>query len=133
MTTATDDSETETGSTDANAFADAVDERDCRALTETMFVRRDAPDLYEVRTASGGEYAVDAREPACTCPDFQYRDVACKHVRRVRLETGDRDVEALATEIDAALDAVDDRIAALAERRAELASLRTALARFENR
>ena len=133
MTTATDDYETETSSTAAAAFADAVDERDCRALTETMFVRRDAPDLYEVRTTSGGEYTVDAREPACTCPDFQYRDVACKHIRRVRLETGDRDVDELAGEIDAALDAIDDRIAALAGRRAEFVRLQSAVDRFENR
>ena len=131
MTTATDDHETETSATVLDDECD-VDERDRRALTETMFVRRDAPDLYEVCTESG-DYVVDVREPACSCPDFQYRDVRCKHIRRVGFETGDRDPDALSEAVTDALDALDDRIAALASRRAELVGLQSAVDRFENR
>lgn len=133
MTTATDDHNHDSDAS-STVLDDAhdVDKRDRRALTETMFVRRDAPDLYEVRTESG-DYVVDVREPACSCPDFQYRDVRCKHIRRVRFETGDRDAGALAETVDDALDALDDRIAALASRRAELVGLQSAVDRFENR
>ena len=133
MTTATDDHDHDRDAS-STALADAcdVDERDHRALTETMFVRHDAPDLYEVRTESG-DYVVDAREPACSCPDFRYRDVRCKHIRRVRFETGDRDPNALSEAVDDALDALDDRIAALASRRAKLVGLQSAVDRFENR
>lgn len=133
MTTATDhDHDRDTSSIVLDDDAPGVDERDRRALTETMFVRRDAPDLYEVRTESG-DYVVDVREPACSCPDFRYRDVRCKHIRRVRFETGDRDPNAVAEAVDDALDALDDRIAALASRRAELVGLRSAVGRFEDR
>ncbi len=131
MTTTTDDHDRDASSTVLDGES-AVDERDRRALTETMFVRRDAPDLYEVRTESG-DYVVDVREPACSCPDFQYRDVRCKHIRRVGFETGDRDPGALADAVDDALDALDDRIAALASHRAELVGLQSAVDRFENR
>ena len=133
MTTATDDHDHDSDAS-STILDDAydVDERDHRALTETMFVRRDAPDLYEVRTESG-DYVVDVREPACSCPDFQYRDVRCKHIRRVGFETGDRDASALSEAVDDALDALDDRIAALASRRAELVGLRSAVDQFENR
>ena len=133
MTTATDNHDHDSDAS-SNVLDDAydVDERDRRALTETMFVRRDAPDLYEVRTESG-EYVVDVREPACSCPDFQYRDVRCKHIRRVRFETGDRDPGTLVETVDRALDALDDRIAALASRRAELVGLQSAADQFENR
>lgn len=112
---------------------DFVDERDVRALTETMFVRETAPDLYDVRTRTGGAYHVDTREPACTCPDFQYRDVACKHIRRVELEAGVRDADELAAEISDELDRVDTELASLASRRATLTGLQAALERFEVR
>lgn len=98
-----------------------------------MFLDWRAPDLYDVRTESGGEYVVDLREPACTCPDFRYRDRRCKHLRRVALEVGDRDPEALAAEVEDAIDRVDDRLAALARQRAELTGLRSAVDRFRTR
>lgn len=110
-----------------------VDERDCRALTETMFVRSEGPELYNVRTETGAEYVVDLREPACTCPDFRYREIECKHVRRVKLETGAAETESLAATVDDALDRVDEEIETLAARRAELVRLQLALNRFENR
>lgn len=62
-----------------------------RALTEAMQVVEQAPGLYSVFSGSGNEYTVNVDgKPACTCPDFERRDdvAACKHIRRVRLETG---------------------------------------------
>lgn len=115
-----------------DTLPDGIDARDRRALTEAMFVRETAPDLYTVRT-DGGEYVVDTREPACTCPDFQYRERRCKHVRRVELETGVRDASTLAADIDDALDRLDDRLATLAAQRATYVGLRTAAERFAAR
>jgi hypothetical protein len=117
----------------ADAVANVIDERDRRALTETLFIKRDAPDLYLVHTASGDEYVVDTREPACTCPDFQYRDVKCKHIRRVELETDERSTEGIAADIDVALERLDREIAALAAKRAEVIRLQSALDQFTNR
>ena len=54
-------------------------------------------------TQSGSEYRVDAREGRCTCPDYQYRDVRCKHLRRTAFATGARPIPAWvdADEVDA--------------------------------
>ena len=74
-----------------------IEPRTLRAATEIMTVIEEADALFSVTTESGSEYTVDLREPACTCPDFQYRDeVECKHIRRVRIEVGQVDIEALA-------------------------------------
>jgi uncharacterized Zn finger protein len=67
---------------------------------------------------------VDTRLPSCTCPDFQYRDTDCKHIRRARIETGERSLDAVETEIRDALDELDAHIANLAAQRAELVGLR---------
>lgn len=77
-----------------------VDPRTLRAATEHMTVIEEAQALFSVTTQSGSEYTVDLREPACTCEDFQYRceqlgEQGCKHVRRVRIEVGQVDVDAL--------------------------------------
>jgi hypothetical protein len=71
-----------------------LDDRDVRALTEYMTVLEssptlpDAPGMYAVVSASGSEYHVDARHSRCECDDSEYRDVRCKHIRRVEYETG---------------------------------------------
>lgn len=80
---------------------DTTDERDIRALTEYLTVLPDAPDLYEVVSQSGSSYTVDARDGACTCADYEYRQPAggCKHVRRVEFATGSRPIpDAVPTE-----------------------------------
>lgn len=108
-----------------------LDRRDRRALREEMVVVEDAPDLYHVYGEDGTRYVVDSREGACTCPDFQYRAVECKHIRRARLETGEYDAGALAADVEEAIDAVDAEIERLAARRADLVTLRNAVERFE--
>lgn len=81
--------------------ADGTDDRelDDRALSEYMTVlwdgdvrARSSPDLFTVTTQSGHEYLVDVRVDACECPDFEYRDRVCKHLRRVQFATGRREI-----------------------------------------
>jgi len=62
-------------------------------------------DVYSVTTQSGSEYRVDAREARCTCPDHQYREARCKHIRRVAFATGERPIPARvdADKVDAQL------------------------------
>ena len=74
-------------------------ELDYRALAEYLTVLEDgdvrarsADSLYTVHSASGETYLVDAELPACECPDHEYRDRRCKHIRRVMFSTGRRDV-----------------------------------------
>jgi predicted nucleic acid-binding Zn finger protein len=108
-----------------------IDDRDRRALLEALLVEPLAPGMYAVYSEDGREYVVDTDGGACTCPDFRYREVECKHLRRARLEAGDADTTTLAERIDDDLVAIDERMADLAARRAGLRRLRTALARFE--
>ena len=79
-----------------------VEPRTIRAATEHMTVIEEAPAMFSVTTQSGSEYTVDLREPACTCPDFQHREevTECKHIRRVRLNVGQVDVESLEEELE---------------------------------
>jgi hypothetical protein len=76
------------------------------ALTEVMTVLddigrvRDAPGLYLVVSSSGSTYLVDARSGTCECPDDQYRDLICKHRRRVAFATGRRPVPSWVPEQD---------------------------------
>lgn len=108
-----------------------IDDRDRRALLEALVVEPLAPGMFRVRGESGAEYVVDVDGGACTCPDFQYRAVECKHLRRARLEAGETDPDALASRIDAGIETIDDRLGALAARRADLVRLRASLDRFE--
>lgn len=41
---------------------------------------------YEVWSPSGRVYDVDLDAGRCTCPDHRFRDVRCKHLRRVAIE-----------------------------------------------
>jgi len=80
----------------------SVEPRTIRAATEYMYCEEIADALFEVTSQSGKVYTVDLREPACECKDFEYRDEVeeCKHIRRVRMEVGQIDVEALETELE---------------------------------
>lgn len=61
-------------------------ERSRRARTEPMSVLPLGDGLYEVESASDHTYLVDLESGRCTCPDHVFRDVRCKHVRRVAIE-----------------------------------------------
>ena len=68
--------------------------RDVAAAVEYMATAELAPDFFAVVNDEGDTYHVDVEGGACTCPDFQYRsevlDEGCKHLRRIRMEHGDR-------------------------------------------
>ena len=111
-------------------FKHRIDKRDRRALSEQLVVLEDAPDIYKVYSETGEEYMVETRAPACTCPDFRYREADCKHIRRARLEAGDRDLTDLDSEIQTAINALDDHLANLRAQRAELLELQRDLNQF---
>lgn len=85
----------------------ATMQRSVKAATETLATCREASDLWLVDNGKHGDdhaqYRVDLREPACTCPDYQYRadsdsrvaEHGCKHIRRVRMECGEIDITPL--------------------------------------
>lgn len=92
-------------SSESESVQPDVEPRTIRAATEHMTVIEEADALFSVTTQSGSEYTVDLREPACTCEDFQYRnedlgEQGCKHLRRVRMEVGQVDVEELESELE---------------------------------
>lgn len=111
--------------------------RTLRAATEHMTVIEEAQSLFSVTTQSGSEYTVDLREPACTCPDFEYRESVseCKHIRRVRIEVGQVDVETLETELIETAGNLESNAADLEAQAQELTNtageLRDALNRLE--
>lgn len=97
--------------------AQTVDSRTKRALAECMTVlpnhglARDAPGLFVVIGENeNGEYLVDSRTDSCDCDDMRYRDPdgGCKHLRRVRVLTGERPIPTWVPEV---VD-VDSRIGA---------------------
>ncbi|KDE59194.1 zinc finger SWIM domain-containing protein [Halostagnicola sp. A56] len=63
-----------------------LEERSLRARTEAMSVLALGDGLYEVESESGHTYLVDLEAGRCTCPDHVFRNVRCKHVRRVAIE-----------------------------------------------
>lgn len=70
-----------------------LDDRTVRALTESMTVLPEGEDIYTVVGENGnGEYRVDTRVGRCTCRDHRFRDVECKHIRRVAFAVGDRPI-----------------------------------------
>ena len=94
-----------------------------------MSVIEEARSLFSVTTESGSEYTVDLREPACTCPDFQYRDEIgeCKHIRRVRIEVGQVDTEALEHQITQTADDLEVNAEQLEAKAQELTETATEL------
>lgn len=113
-----------------------IEPRTLRAASEHMTVIEEARSLFSVTTQSGSEYTVDLREPACTCPDFEYRDGVkeCKHIRRVRIEMGQVDTDALESRLAETADNLDANAADLEQQAQELAEtadeLRDALDRL---
>jgi hypothetical protein len=77
-----------------------LDDRDLRALEECLTVLDDLDraaahdDEYLVVSQSGKEYLVNTTHGECECPDHEYRDARCKHLRRVAFATGERTVPA---------------------------------------
>ena len=78
-----------------------VEKRTRKALEEPLSVVAfdgtplDDTNVSMVRVIShtGGDYRVDVRDGRCTCPDHEYREAECKHIRRARLATGRTPIE----------------------------------------
>ncbi len=83
-----------------------------------MTIIEEARSLFSVTTESGSEYTCDLREPACTCPDFDYRDDVeeYKHIRRVRIEVGQVDTGALENRLTETADDLDANAFSLSAR-----------------
>lgn len=99
-----------------------LDARTLRAASEHMTVIEEADAFFEVTSQSGRAYMVDLREPVCECPDFRYRagEIECKHIRRVRMEVGQVDVDALEESITAQAATFQQRAQQLAQAAEEL-------------
>jgi hypothetical protein len=71
-------------------------------LPRSTTVIEEARSLFSVTTQSGSECTVGLREPACTCPDFQYRDEVkeCIYIIRTRLTVDQVDLEELESELE---------------------------------
>ncbi|WP_209019605.1 SWIM zinc finger family protein [Halorussus marinus] len=65
---------------------EVTDVRSQRARTERMNVTPLGGGVYEVESQTGNTYSVDLRGGRCTCPDHTFRQVRCKHLRRVAME-----------------------------------------------
>ncbi|WP_066383498.1 SWIM zinc finger family protein [Halalkalicoccus paucihalophilus] len=63
-----------------------LDRRSIRARTEPMAVTALGDALYEVETDHDTSYLIDLRSCRCSCPDYVFRSVRCKHLRRVAIE-----------------------------------------------
>lgn len=114
-----------------------IEPRTLRAATEDMTVVEDERAMFSVTTQNGSEYTVDLREPACTCPDYQYREevTECKHIIRTRLTVGQVDTNALEARLSETADDLDANAADLEQQAQELGEtadeLRDALDRLE--
>lgn len=69
-----------------------LEDRSARAWTEAMAVRPIGRGRYAVESQSGETYLVDLPRSSCTCPDHEFRDERCKHLRRVAIEVTERRV-----------------------------------------
>jgi len=114
-----------------------IEPRTLRAATEHMTVIEEARSLFSVTTQSGSEYEVDLRLGVCSCADFRNREPegGCKHLRRVRIEVGQVDTDALESRLAETADDLEANAADLEQQAHELAEtaddLRDALERLE--
>jgi len=102
-----------TQSTDESLTTTDVDSRTRRALEEAMSVvsldgtavETDDETVVMVVSHTGESYHVDAAVGRWECPDHEYRDARCKHIRRAQFALG---LEAVDTAVLAECD-VDAR------------------------
>lgn len=65
-----------------------------RAATNSMVVKSylDAPGMFEVYNVRGESYIADIIEERCLCPDHERREIKCKHLYRVEMHLGLREI-----------------------------------------
>jgi hypothetical protein len=96
---------TEYESTAEESSGTDVEQRTLRAATESITLLETGPrvegsdGLYEAVSQSGARdgdgpdtYVVNARRVACECPDHEHRNARCKHLRRLELIKGEREL-----------------------------------------
>ena len=78
----------------AGIYESMTDERDIRALTDIETVDRINEMSWAVHSVNCEDpYVVDDLQHGgwdCGCGDAQHRGAACKHIRRVEMEIGER-------------------------------------------
>ena len=106
----------------AQSIQPELDLRTIRAASEYMTVIEIAHALFEVTSQSGKTYTVDLVEPCCECPDFTYHDEVseCKHIRRVRLEVGQVDIDDLQARLESTAEKLETDAEKLAGKAHEL-------------
>lgn len=71
---------------------ESTEKRIEKAKTENMEVTVHDADMGMVKVTSetGNTYAViiNGAKSRCTCPDHEYRETSCKHIRRAAAELG---------------------------------------------
>lgn len=89
-------------STNACGQEKRIGKRTVRAATESMTVVPDAPGMFRVYSGETAVYTVDLGSGACECPDAEYNEPesGCKHLRRVEMEAGIREIPDLGRRTD---------------------------------
>ena len=82
-----------------------IDPRTMRAATESMTTVLEAPGLIRVYSGTNADYLVDIVEGVCECDDYRYNEPenGCKHIARVELELGEREIPDLPGKSDVEL------------------------------
>lgn len=67
-----------------------------RAAVESMVIHPSGDSLWDVYSGEHSHYEVFAYSGLthwqCTCPDHEHRQCECKHIRRVQMELGLREI-----------------------------------------
>lgn len=72
-----------------------TDRRTIRAARESMTIVPEVPGMYRVYSGSKpSEYVVDVIEGVCECEDYRFNapEEGCKHIQRVEMEIGEREI-----------------------------------------
>ena len=81
--------------------AESVDKRTIKAARESMTAVALGGGEFKVYSGSSSVYEVDLVNETCTCPAAKYQQGTCKHVRRIELEAGLREIPDLGGRTDA--------------------------------
>lgn len=73
-----------------------IDRRTIRAATQSMTVAPTGKGRFDVYNVEGRRYGVSHVDGTCSCPDFERRGASlpdgCKHIQRVEMEAGIREI-----------------------------------------
>lgn len=113
-----------------------IDKRTVRAIKEHILIMGDPTNESEqpltVYGEGGSEYLVDTILGSCTCPDYQNREPerGCKHIRRVRIEAGEFDMEQVQGQLEAMVEKLAAQVESLNETMDSIQSLQNEMEQF---